>query len=92
MVFPNFAGKHSEDSMISPDEYRHYLKRIGGYPERTPPRWVILCYQNRLLRFIQDNHATTEVRSPAGEMHLRSMIPKAASPSSDDSESARRWW
>lgn len=70
MAFPNLTGKHSEDSMLSPEAYRSYLKRTGGYPEHAPPQGVILCYQNRLMRFILDSHATTEVRSPAGEMHL----------------------
>ena len=70
MTFPNFIGKHSEDSILSPEEFQRYLKRTGGYPEQSAPQGVMLCYDDRLMRHILDNQATTRYRLTAGEVYL----------------------
>jgi len=70
VTFPNLSGKHSEDSMLSPGEFRRYMKQTGGYPEENAPDGAILCYQDSLFRHILDSHPTTRYRLTVGEAHL----------------------
>lgn len=70
MTFPNFIGKHSEDSMLSPGDFQRYLRQMGRSTEQTAPEGVILCYDDRLMRHILDRHTTTRYRLTAGETYL----------------------
>ena len=70
MTFPNFDGKHAEDSMFSPRDFQRYLRQSGRYPEQAAPEGVIICYQDSLLRHILDSHATTRYRLGVGETHF----------------------
>ncbi len=70
MTFPNFEGKHAEDSMLSPGEFQRYLRQTDRYPEEDAPEGVILCYDDRLMRHILDSHTTTRYRLTGGETYL----------------------
>lgn len=70
MRFPNFKNKHLEESMISPSEFMDYQKEQGTYPKFKKPEGVIFCYQNRLMKYVLENHKTTKVDGFYGEMYL----------------------
>ncbi len=70
MPFPNFPNKHQEKSLVTPEIFTEYRKEIGRYPEYTPPRGIIFCYQPRLLDYIVKNYAVTKVEGIGGNLHL----------------------
>ncbi len=59
MRYPNFDGKHANDSMIEPHNYVEYKKTHGDFPTFAPPNGVILCYKRSLLTHIKKNHQVT---------------------------------
>ncbi len=70
MGFPNFKGKHAQDSIFSPNEFMNYRKSQGKYPNFKTPEGVIFCYRKNLMKFILENHKTTKVEGFYGEMYL----------------------
>jgi uridine phosphorylase len=56
MSYPNFDGKHDQQSMIEPRRYLEYMKQRGLLPTKPPPEAVILCFQRRLLTYVQTHH------------------------------------
>jgi hypothetical protein len=46
--YPNFAGKHAQESMFTPADFAAYLRRIGRLEAYQPPAGVVLCYQRSL--------------------------------------------
>ncbi|HVY01740.1 MAG TPA: nucleoside phosphorylase [Candidatus Nanoarchaeia archaeon] len=72
MTFPNFKGKHAEDSMFSPSDFLKYYKSIGKYPDYAVPEGMIICYQKSLMEYIISNHKVTKVKgiTSVGEMYL----------------------
>jgi uridine phosphorylase len=66
--FPNFAGKHDHDSMITPAEALAYVERTRGLPDVIPEA-VVLTYQGHLTRQLS---ARTDVLHafPAPMRHL----------------------
>jgi len=70
MAFPNFSGKHDNDSMISPSDFAKYQKEQGKYPTIAPPKGVIFCYQSKLLKRILSEHKVTKVDAFSGEFYI----------------------
>lgn len=62
MEFPNFKNKYAEDSLFSPeDHWKHKIER-GDPPTFDPPKGVIFCYQEELMKHILQAHKTTKVK------------------------------
>jgi len=61
MSFPNFKHKHAQDSMISPEEFMKYRRKIGKYPQYKAPKGVIICYHKSLMDYIIKNHRAKDV-------------------------------
>jgi uridine phosphorylase len=74
MSFPNFKNKHSHDSMITPNEVAKYRNRTGRKPNYKCPKGVVFIYDQRLFKYIKENHPVLKVEniSPQGETYLLS--------------------
>lgn len=70
MAFPNLKNKHKEDSLITPQEFLKYQRKISEYPKFKPPLGVIFCYQRKLMDVILKNHKTIKVEGFGGDFHL----------------------
>ena len=46
--YPNFAGKHAQESVFTPADFAAYLRRVGRLEAYHPPAGVVLCYQRSL--------------------------------------------
>jgi uridine phosphorylase len=68
--FPNFPGKHGEDSMIEPADYVAYMRRIQRFPTFRMPESVVLCYQRSLMEHIVKEHKTSKGDGFLSEMLL----------------------
>ena len=71
MGFPNLKGKHAKDSMINPEEFMSYKKKIKQYPKYKVPVGVIFCYDKRLMQYLIEKHNAKPVDGFNG-MHLLS--------------------
>jgi len=69
MTFPNFPKKQEEKALFSPQDFIEYAKKIDQYPKVKPPEGLILCYEEKLLKYILANHKTTSAKA-FGEIHL----------------------
>ena len=58
MRYPNFDGKHDQESMLKPEHFIEYMKSQSKTPDFKVPKGVILCYQRSLLTHIKKNHPT----------------------------------
>jgi len=70
MQIPQFLGKHSLESMLSPEGYLAYLKGRNYLPTQAPPKGVIICYHNSLFKFVKENHKTTQGEKFAHMLHF----------------------
>ncbi len=70
MVFPNLKNKHKEDSLINPQEFLRYQRKIKNYPNYPSPFGVIFCYDKDLLKHIVKNHKTKKVGGFFGDFYL----------------------
>lgn len=69
-TFPNFKGKHAEESMITPQDFLAYA-RDQGLRDATVPPSVIMCYSPSLSRYIASVPGARQVTSPtAGTFHV----------------------
>jgi uridine phosphorylase len=69
MGFPNFKGKHAEDSMFGPKDFLAYLERIGKFPKGKPPTGVIICYSADLLDYVLKNYKTKKIEGLCENMY-----------------------
>ncbi len=70
MTFPNLKGKHAYEAIFTPKEFLNYQKKHGNYPKCKPPKGVIFCYSQSLLKHILENHKTTKEEGFYGEFYL----------------------
>jgi len=70
-TFPNFAGKHAEASMFTPQDFLDFMReRRPGAENAALPENVIMCYQSSLMRHTSGLPGTTESFNPAaGTLH-----------------------
>lgn len=61
MGFPNFDGKHAEQSFLSPHDYLEYLAGEGLLPHESVPEAVILCYQPGYYRRLVERYSAESV-------------------------------
>ncbi len=74
--YPNFANKHAEEAMFTPEDFIAYLRRAGGlaHDDDDPPGGIVLCYQRPLFNSI----LTTEGLEPParqGALHAMRRLP-----------------
>lgn len=73
--FPNFAGKHAEASMFTPQDFLAYAREHRSVVESVPPN-LIMCYSPWLGRKISDrDDARPVLTAAAGSFHVLS-FPK----------------
>ena len=73
MSFPNYPAKHTEEALVSPDDYLPYLRSVGEVSSAPPPEAVILCYQKRLWTDICAKHtdnASESTRPGFGNLRI----------------------
>ncbi|MFX0114018.1 MAG: nucleoside phosphorylase [Candidatus Hodarchaeota archaeon] len=70
MSFPNFPNKHEKPSLVTPEVFMKYRKKIGRYPTFQPPRSVIFCYDRRLHEYILKNESTKKLEGFFGDFYL----------------------
>lgn len=68
--FPNFPGKHAHDAFFSPQDYLAYIRQLGVMPDFAIPDGVIFCFQNSLLRHIEQQYDVEPVALFAGKFYL----------------------
>jgi uridine phosphorylase len=68
--FPNFPRKHEQEAFFSPRDYLDYLRHLGVVPDFIVPDGVIFCFQNALLRHIEQQHDVESVSLFAGRFYL----------------------
>jgi uridine phosphorylase len=68
--FPNFPGKHAHDAFFSAQDYLAYIRQLGRVPDFTIPDGVIFCFQNSLLRHIEQQYEVEPVSMFAGSFYL----------------------
>ena len=50
--YPNFAGKHAEEAIVTPADFTAYLRAAGGLADCQSLDGVIFCYQRSLYDYI----------------------------------------
>ena len=72
-TFPNFAGKHEQASMFTPQDFFDYLRKEGRLPDITVPKSVIMCYSPWLIKQAARMEGSVAAVSPtAGSFQLLS--------------------
>jgi uridine phosphorylase len=69
-TFPNFPGKHAHEAFFSPQDYLAYIRQLGIVPDFAIPEGVIFCFQNTLLRHIEQQYDVEPVSLFAGKFYL----------------------
>lgn len=70
MPFPNFKNKYKEKSLITPQKFLKYERKLNKHPKFESPTGVIFCYSRRLLNFIVKNYKVRKVKGFTGELYL----------------------
>jgi purine-nucleoside phosphorylase len=70
MSFPNLKNKYKEESLITPQKFLEYERKLNKHPKFEPPTGVIFCYSKRLLNFIVKNYKVKKVEGFNGELYL----------------------
>jgi uridine phosphorylase len=70
MPYPNLAGKHAYDALVTPQDMRASLRAEGGLPDLSAVRGAILCYQSRIMDQIVAAGTATRFRVFGGESYL----------------------
>ena len=68
--FPNFPGKHAHDAFFSAQDYLAYVRQLGRVPDFAIPEGVIFCFQNSLLRHIEQQYEVEPISFFAGKFFL----------------------
>ena len=69
MTFPNFAGKHASDSVVTPADFIAYLRERGANP--VAPEAVVMIYSTRLLKHVLETEECEAASlSPVRPLHL----------------------
>lgn len=68
LSFPNFAGKHAHDSLVTPQDFVRFAVARYGPPATPVPEAVIFCYQGTLWRHVRDQNAVTSSGGRFGDM------------------------
>lgn len=65
MPYPNFAGKHAAEALITPERSAaHFV----GDPSPVPER-IVLCFDDALLEHVTETYAVTEREQPWGDCY-----------------------
>ena len=65
MPYPNFEGKHAHEALVEPTAFLRYWVDNGTLPtDRTPPRGVVLLYQNPLFEAVVSQARITPYGPP----------------------------
>ncbi|MFA6075979.1 MAG: nucleoside phosphorylase [Negativicutes bacterium] len=70
MLYPNFKNKQGCSSVVTARQYIDYVKKLHKFDLVIAPQSVIICYSNRLYKYIMEIHTKRRVSTPAGEMLL----------------------
>ncbi len=70
MPYPNLAGKHAYDSLITPEDLHASLRAEGAFPDLSAVRGAIICYQARIMDQIAASGSATRIRGVGGENYL----------------------
>ena len=55
-MIPNYKDKLKYPSLISPKKHLEYLKSIGKFPNKAPPKLMLLCYQSSFIKRIKEKY------------------------------------
>jgi uridine phosphorylase len=70
MPFPNLAGKHAYDALVTPQDLHDSLRAEGAFPDLSAVRGAILCYQSRIIDQIVASGTATRFRGVGGDNFL----------------------
>ena len=70
MSFPNYAGKHREDALVTPEQASDYRReRTEGDPV-DPPEAVVLCFSRGLMRYVTEAYDGETVGHYYGDLYV----------------------
>lgn len=70
MSFPILKNKYKGKSLVTPQKFLEYQKKLNTHPKFKPPLCVIFCYNRRLINYIIKNYKVKKVKGFAGELYL----------------------
>lgn len=70
MPYPNLAGKHAYDALVTPQEARASARAEGSLPDLSAAHGAILCYQSRIMDEVVASGTATQFRGIGGETYF----------------------
>lgn len=72
--FPNFANKYQHKALLTPEQFLERYKAEGKFPICSPPKTVILCFDEAFLQTILQKYPN----QPCADVYLLTEYPSVA--------------
>jgi len=69
-MIPNIKEKYNSVSIRTPENFMKYRIKINKWPKFKAPNSVIICYDNRILDYIEKNYNLTKYKAFCGDFWI----------------------